>query len=145
VDLTLSHRSKSEAKERRRQPRTCFDAEILVLDGRSGRVLQVLVASDLSVEGIRVEPHPNLALGAELDLAFLAVGEPEPIHLRAEAARDDGNLGWLLCFIEPDRSTQMRIHRLMRKLPAAETYGSPPEDTVQGISFARIQPKAVLG
>jgi hypothetical protein len=139
-----TYHPKSDTKDRRRSPRTALDAELLVLDALSGKVKHVLVGEDLSPHGIRVEPHPGIALGDRMQLAFLEEGHPEPVKLQVEAARDDGDLGWLLRFVELNREMEVRIQRLLRTLPAVQSFGSPPEDSPKGVALARIQPKSVL-
>lgn len=134
----------SDAKDRRRSPRTALDAELLILDALTGKVRHVLVGEDLSPHGIRVEPHPGIVLGDRMQLAFLEEGDPEPVRLQVEAARDDGDLGWLLRFVDLSQEMEVRIQRLLRTLPAVESFGSPPEDPPEGVAFARIQPKSVL-
>jgi hypothetical protein len=144
VNLSPSYHPGSGGDDRRRLPRIALLQEVLVLDGLTDRVADVLVGSDLSSQAIRVEPHPSLALGDRLRLAFLEDGYPDPVKLSVEAVRDDGSLGWLLRFVELTSESELRIQRIMRRLPALESFGSPPEEESNGISFARIQPKAVL-
>ena len=36
--------------------------------------------------------------------------------------------GWLLRFVDLDKETTLRIQRLMRKLPAIETFGSSDDE-----------------
>ncbi|MDH3519096.1 MAG: PilZ domain-containing protein [Myxococcales bacterium] len=143
MDLSHHYMPGTQARDRRRHPRTRFDTEILVLDPHTARVQYVLVGADLSERGIRVEPHPGIQLGDQLEVAFFEAGEADPVRLCVEAVRDDGNLGWLLLFLEPDRPTQRRVQRLMRKLPAAASFGCPPDETPEGIAFGRIQTKPV--
>ncbi len=143
--LSPRYHAKSSASDRRRQPRTLLHQEILVLDARTTSVRDVLVGNDLSTEGMRVEPHPSISLGDRLHLAFFDDGGPDPLMIEAEAARDDGNLGWLLRFVNLDKETSRRIQRLMRKLPAVESFGSSAEEVPEGLEVARIEPKSVLG
>ncbi len=143
--LSPRYHAKSNASDRRRQPRTLLQQEILVLDAPTTNVRDVLVGDDLSAEGLRVEPHPSIGLGDRLHLAFFDEGGPEPLRIEAEAARDDGNLGWLLRFVDLDKEATRRIQRLMRKLPAIESFGSSAQETPEGLHLARIEPKSVLG
>lgn len=116
-----------------------------MLDALTSSVKDVLVGDDLSAEGLRVEPHPSVTLGDRLHLAFLDESGPDPLRVEAEAARDDGNLGWLLRFVDLDKEASRRIHRLMRKLPAIESFGSSADEASEGLHLARIEPKSVLG
>ena len=116
-----------------------------MLDAPTTSVRDVLVGDDLSAQGLRVEPHPSIALGDRLHLAFFDECGPEPLMLKAEAARDDGDLGWLLRFVDLDKEATLRIQRLMRKLPAIESFGSSAEEAPEGLHLARIEPKSVLG
>jgi hypothetical protein len=145
VLLSPRYHSKSSASDRRRQPRTLLHKEILVLDAVTTSVKEVLVGDDLSAEGMRVEPHPSISLGDRLHLAFFDDAGAEPLRVDAEATRDDGNLGWLLRFVDLDKEAVRRIQRLMRKLPAIESFGSSAEEAPEGLHLARIEPKSVLG
>lgn len=143
--ISPRYHAKSSASDRRRQPRTLLHKEILVLDALTTSVKEVLVGDDLSAEGMRVEPHPSINLGDRLHLAFFDEAGPDPLRLEAEAERDDGDLGWLLRFVDLDKETNRRIQRLMRKLPAIETFGSSDDEAPEGTQLARIEPKSVLG
>lgn len=143
--LSPRYHPKSSASDRRRQPRTLLHQEILVLDALTTSVKDVLVGNDLSAEGMRVEPHPGINLGDRLQLAFFDECGPEPLRIEAEAVRDDGDLGWLLRFVDLDKQTSARIQRLMRKLPAIESFGSSADEAPEGIEIARIEPKSALG
>ncbi|HEY5656715.1 MAG TPA: PilZ domain-containing protein [Myxococcota bacterium] len=145
MHLSPSYHPKAGAADRRRQPRTVFEKEILILDPQTLSVRDVLVGDDLSAQGMRVEPHPSLALGECLQLAFFDECGSEPVRVTAEAARDDGKLGWLLRFVDLDKGVSRQIHRLMRRLPAIESFGSSADDVPEGVQFARIEPKSVLG
>jgi hypothetical protein len=145
VPFSPRYHPKSSAADRRRQPRTLLDKEILVLDAPTTGVKDVLVGDDLSAEGMRVEPHPNIALGDRLQLAFLDECGPDPLRVEVEAARDDGNLGWMLRFVGLDKEASRRIQRLMRKLPAIESFGSGADEAREGLHLAQIEPKSVLG
>ena len=116
-----------------------------MLDAPTTSVKDVLVGEDLSAEGLRVEPHPSITLGDRLHLAFFDECGPDPLRVEAEAARDDGNLGWLLRFVDLDKEVARRIHRLMRKLRATESFGSSADEAPEGTHLARIDPKSVLG
>ena len=143
--LSPRYHAKSSASDRRRQPLTLLNKEILVLDAPTTSVKDVLVGDDLSAQGMRVEPHPGITLGDRLHLAFFDECGPEPLRVEAEAARDDGNLGWLLRFVDLEKEAARRIHRLMRKLPAIESFGSSADEAPEGTHLARIEPKSVLG
>ena len=116
-----------------------------MLDAPTTSVTDVLVGEDLSAEGLRVEPHPSITLGDRLHLAFFDECGPDPLRVEAEAARDDGNLGWLLRFVDLDKEVTRRIHRLMRKLPATESFGSSADEAPEGLHLAPIDAKSVLG
>jgi hypothetical protein len=145
VLLSPTHHPKSGAPDRRRHPRTVLDKEILVLDAPTASVKHVLVGDDLSAQGMRVEPHPSIAMGDRLHLAFFDECDPEPLRVVAEAARDDGNLGWMLRFVDLDKEASLRIQRLMRRLPLMESFGSSADDASERLHLARIEPKSVLG
>ena len=144
MDLT-SYTPKVDHEERRRQPRTALTEEILVIESESGRVRDVLVAADLSPQGIRVEPHPSVSMGDVVQIAFSHPEIPNPVAVIAKAVRNDGDLGWLLFFVDVDHASDASIQRLLRVLPAAHSYGSPPPEDPAGVMLARVQTKCVLG
>ena len=84
-------------------------------------------------------------MGDQLQLAFFDECDAEPLRVVAEAARDDGNLGWMLRFVNLEKAVSRRIQRLMRRLPAIESFGSSADDAPEGVHLARIEPKSVLG
>lgn len=143
MDLT-SYTPRADSKERRRQPRTALTEQILVFESESGRVKDVLVAADLSPLGIRVEPHPSVSMGDVMQIAFSHPEIRNPVTVIAEAVRNDGDLGWLLFFVDVDHASDASIQRLLRILPAAHSYGSPPPENPEGVAFARVQTKSVL-
>jgi hypothetical protein len=109
------------ASERRRTPRACYDAEVLAVWNAMDRTL---VGRDLSARGMRVERHPELALGHRVRLAIYADVRDEPILVKASVTRDDGESGLALHFEEIDAMAKAKLENLVRSLPPIESIGT---------------------
>jgi hypothetical protein len=99
--------------ERRRGPRARIAQPALVLDAVTHVASEVLFGTDLSLGGMRVEPHPKLVRGAELELALQPPGGAPPVLLRAVVARDDGARGLVLRFREPDAAARQALAAML--------------------------------
>ena len=100
-------------KERRRGKRVRYAQQALTLDEKSGVAHDVLFGTELSLRGMRIEPHPRVHVGAKLRLALQPPGGAEPALLDAEVARDEGARGLILRFAEATRSAQHAIERML--------------------------------
>jgi hypothetical protein len=72
--------------------------QALALDAQSQVARDVLFVTELSLGGMRIEPHPRLVRGADTQLALQPPGGALPILLRAEVVRDEGERGLVLRF-----------------------------------------------
>jgi len=108
--LALGGRPRSE---RRRGTRVPISQQALALDERTGVARDVLFGSDLSLGGMRIEPHPRLQRGAVLRLALQPPGGAPPVTLDAEVARDDGDRGLVLRFRAISALTRLAIERMV--------------------------------
>jgi len=88
----------AERGERRHGSRVRVAQQALALDARSQVARDVLFVTELSLGGMRIEPHPRLVRGAETQLALQPPGGALPILLRAEVVRDEGKRGLVLRF-----------------------------------------------
>jgi hypothetical protein len=117
-----ARRAGSPRVERRQDAREKVALQALALDA-SRRASDVLFGTDLSLGGMRIEPHPRLARGAELELALQPPGGREPVLLRADVARDDGERGLVLRFRTLSREARLAIERILEG--AAEVARTP--------------------
>jgi hypothetical protein len=84
-----------------------------------------LVARDLSLGGIRIEPGTPLVLGRLVRLAIHTGGRGEPVIVTARVARDDGVRGLALRFEEIEGDGLRRLEQLVARLPPVESSGPP--------------------
>lgn len=108
--FALAGRPRSERRQGARVP---IAQQALALDERTGIARDVLFGSDLSLGGMRVEPHPRLARGARLRLALQPPGGAPPLLLEAEVARDDGERGLVLRFLAVSASARLALERML--------------------------------
>lgn len=109
--------------ERRRSERRPYAAEVLAIDPACGSVREVLFGTDLSLGGLRVEPHPGLARGERIRIALQAAGGEAPIVLDADVARDDGANGLVLKFVAAPESALIAIRRMLDAAGEIEQTG----------------------
>ncbi len=115
--------SSCTSAERRHTHRGVFHREIVEVDVE-GRAVQGLLARDLSPGGIRVDPQFGLDLGDKLQLALFDTSQQEPMIVTAVVARDDGEAGLGLHFVDLSAETQSRIDAMVAALPAVESLGT---------------------
>jgi PilZ domain len=104
--------------DRRRKPRAAYSQTIPAFGERA---LRVLVGRDLSVDGMRVEPQPEIWIGDRLQLAIYGEAGNEPMLIWGRVERSDGERGVLIRFEPLDPATQAHLERLVAILPAVES------------------------
>lgn len=104
-------------RDRRLNARSAMNQEVVALEHGSTQVKHVLVSSDLSIEGMRVEYQPSLCLEEHLDLALYEDNEHDPLILSAVVARDDGRAGLWLRFVGVKPEIQDRLARALDRFP----------------------------
>jgi hypothetical protein len=109
--------------ERRRSERAVMTREVVALDPDEARVKHVLFGRDLSVGGMRIEPHPELALGDRIRLAIYDASPPETVVLEATVRRDDRERGMLLGFDDVAAEVRERLERMISELSSVESRG----------------------
>lgn len=114
---TPKRRRESETNERRRHRRGRYARSVVAL---SGEARQVILGRDLSIEGMRVEPSPDLGLGKRVRLALYGGAREEPFLIDATVARDDGEEGLALRFERVDPAVAAHLEQLVAGLPAVE-------------------------
>jgi hypothetical protein len=128
--------------ERRLHRRAVFDREVVVLDAGGERVRQVLVGRDLSVGGLRVDAHPDLAVGQRLRVALYDAASVAPLVVETEVVREDGERGVVVGFLKPEPKTLRRLRQIVAQLPAVEDL-RPRESGSRGVVLAEILPRRV--
>ncbi len=102
--------------ELRSDPRLVYSARIIAL-GEAGA--RVLTAEDISSGGLRAGPHPDAAIGDELQVAIPMPGDKEPLVVKARVVRNQDGL--TLAFHELPPESYERLHRQLEKLPEVES------------------------
>ena len=116
--------SPAQDAERRRGARVSHREEVVALDPELARVRHTLLGIDLSSGGIRVEPHPDLAIGDRLRIAIYDAGSSAALVLDAEAARDEGPHGVVLRFRNVSEEVEAQIERITGRAPQIESAGA---------------------
>jgi hypothetical protein len=130
-----SEPARPAAPQRRRSPRGVFEEQLLVFGGLDRGV----VGCDLSREGMRIRPDPELSIGDTVRLAIEAGGRVEPVVVNAEVARDDGERGLGLRFTWVEPGGQERIDQVVAALPAVE--GRRPDAEEMGpLTVSKLVP-----
>jgi hypothetical protein len=102
------------AGNRRATPRHAFDRRVVALGEEAARVL---LGRDISRRGMRVDPSPTLGVGDRLQIAIHTPERKTPLVLQAEVARDDGERGLLLQFVELAADADSYLNQLIQPLP----------------------------
>jgi hypothetical protein len=102
--------------ELRSDPRLVYSARIIAL-GKAGA--RVLTAEDISSGGLRAGPHPDAAVGEELQVAIPMPGDKEPLVVKARVVRNQDGLA--LAFDELSPESYERLHRQLEQLPEVES------------------------
>jgi hypothetical protein len=110
--------------ERRLRPRTPHRREWLALEPDLERVRHALLGIDLSPGGVRIEPHPELALGDRVRLAIYDGASGATHVVAAEAIRDDGANGILLRFLDLSEDAAREIARMVEGEPQIQAAGA---------------------
>ena len=90
---------------------------------------------DISLRGMRVDPHPDLELGAEMKLALHVRAREAPLVVSARVERDDGDAGCLLVFRDLDEVSRTYLEKMVRFLPILATRSADGE---HGIILSEI-------
>jgi hypothetical protein len=112
-----------DVPDRRKEARAALHQEVVALEAESLQPRYTFVGRDLSVNGIRVEPHASLELDAALRLALYEDAREAPLIISAVATRNDGRAGWLLRFVDVCPETRARLERVLDALPPISRIG----------------------
>lgn len=105
---------KLDAGERRVASRRSLSRRIIALGEHAARVL---IGRDLSVGGMRVEPTPGVKVGDSLQIALHVRAGGRPLVLNATVARDDGEAGIVLVFVDVDEASRAYLEEMVGVLP----------------------------
>lgn len=103
--------------DRRGGSRHAFLEEVFALKEEADRVL---MGRDISVGGMRVDPHIGIAVGDSFELALYGAASEKPLIVDAVVERDDGERGLALRFDKVDPATAARLERFVAALPPIE-------------------------
>jgi hypothetical protein len=117
-------------EDRRKNPRASYDRDVRSLDEEANLVL---MGRDLSVGGMRIEPHPGLEIGAKLRLAIYGEPREEPFVVRARVVRDDGDDGMGLRFEQISTGIGARLESLVANLPSVESLHGGETDALGSV------------
>jgi len=108
----------AEDKDRRGDSRHSYERRVVALGQEATRVL---LGRDLSMGGMRVDPHPNLCVGDSFRIALHAATRSEPLVLHTTVQRDGGESGLVMTFDDLDESVVADLAELLKQLPAVES------------------------
>ena len=98
----------------RRNPRVKYTREVtMLLSGGE----QVVLGSDLSIEGMRARPVPDLPVGTQLELAIYGASGAEPVLVQAVVSRDDGPRGTVFHFESMAEWDRPRLEAIIEMAP----------------------------
>jgi hypothetical protein len=81
---------------------------------------RMLLGRDVGIGGMRVDAHPDLEVGSRLRLALFDAAREEPLVVDALVARDDGENGIALHFLDVTPNLAARLEALVAGLPPVE-------------------------
>jgi len=116
--------------DRRKNPRAAFEHTVRSLDEEANLVL---MGRDLSVTGMRIEPHPDLAVGTKLRLAIYGSPTEEPFTVRARVVRNDEDDGVGLRFEQIAAGVGARLESLVASLPSVESLHDSETDALGSV------------
>jgi hypothetical protein len=100
--------------ERRKTPRKRYPRTALM---KSQSSTVPLIGRDLSLEGIRTEPHSGIAIGDRVGIVLYGnIGAPVAM-LDAMVVRDDGDEGLVFSFLDITKERKRRLVALLKALP----------------------------
>jgi len=92
-----------------------------------------LVGRDLSVGGMRIDPHPMLREGERLVLHLYGEASEEPLPVSGHVTRDQGSEGLAIRFDPLPSEAATRIEALVAGLPAVEPLGGGEAEALGAI------------
>jgi hypothetical protein len=126
----------ASVEDRRKNPRASFQGAVSSLGEEASLVL---MGRDLSVSGMRVEPHPQLEIGKTLQLAIYGAPREEPFLVRATVVRNDGDEGVGLSFEQVKGGVAARLESLVAGLPSVESLHGGEADALGSVVSRILQ------
>jgi hypothetical protein len=122
-----------EDAERRDSPRREYVQHVIALGTEAGKVL---VGRDISIGGMRVDPHPELLLGDELQIGLHLRAREKPVVVNARVARNDGERGLVLHFHGLSEAAASQLRSMVNLLPILAVR--PPGGEETGLVLTEI-------
>jgi hypothetical protein len=119
--------------ERRDSPRREYVQHVIALGTEAGRVL---VGRDISIGGMRVDPHPDLLLGDELQIGLHLRTREKPLVVNAQVSRNDGERGLVLRFQGLSAEAESCLRSMVNFLPILAVR--PPGEEEAGLVLTEI-------
>jgi hypothetical protein len=120
-------------EERRGSPRRAYVQHVIALGTEAGRVL---VGRDISLGGMRVDPHPDLRVGDALRIGLHLRAREKPLVLDARVARNDGAEGFVLQFRSLSAEAEGYLRSMVNFLPILAVR--PPGEEDRGVILSEI-------
>jgi hypothetical protein len=117
-------------EDRRKAPRAAFQGKVISLDDEAALVV---MGRDLSMGGMRVDPHPELEPGKTLRMAIYAAPDHGPFVVRATVVRSDGEDGVGLRFERLPGDIAVQIESLVAGLPSVESLRGGEADALGSV------------
>jgi hypothetical protein len=108
-------------EDMRRNARVEYARTVPTLSSIGNSGADVVLGSDLSLQGIRLAPHEGLAVGSRLTLALHGSSRGAPLLLEADVVRDDGERGLGLRFVLLSPADKDELARLIAELKPIES------------------------
>jgi hypothetical protein len=108
-------------EDMRRNVRVEYARAVPTLSSIGNSGADVVLGSDLSLQGIRLAPHEGLAVESRLTLALHGSSRGAPLLLEADVVRDDGERGLGLRFVLLSPADRDELARLIAELKPIES------------------------
>ena len=127
--------------ERRRHPRRDYQRRLTAMSLLEDDAHQIVLGSDLSLEGIRIASRPGLTTGSPIRLVLYGRPREEPVLIEAEVVHDYGEQGLGLSFIMLTQEQRQQLENLIAQLPPLEALREDRPDG-QCLVVSRLLPSA---
>ncbi len=108
-------------EDMRRNVRVEYARAVPTLSSIGNSGADVVLGSDLSLQGIRLAPHEGLAVESRLTLALHGSSRGAPLLLEADVVRDDGERGLGLRFVLLSPADRDELAKLIAELKPIES------------------------
>jgi len=108
-------------EDMRRDVRVEYAQPVPTLSSIGNSGADVVLGSDLSVQGIRLTPQDGLEVGSRLKLALHGSSRTAPLVLDADVVRDDGDRGLGLRFVLLSPADRDELAKLIAELKPIES------------------------